>query len=156
MAALVPGTARTLLYLGVQVSKAATVLPATTTANIFTVSGGRVVIVGFVGQCTTVCTSTATTVSVGLTPSTGTASDTGLATATAITSKEVGTLVSLPTAPGALLVGTNAGTAVVAGGPGYVVEPGSIYIKTSATNTGAFKWDLWYVPLDVGASVAST
>jgi hypothetical protein len=38
---------------------------------------------------------------------------------------------------------------------GYIVPAGAISITTSATNTGAFKWTLTYVPLDDGASVAA-
>jgi hypothetical protein len=148
-----------LLHMGVKVDEPAAVLPATGTAHLFTVAGGRVIVTGLVGQCTTVCTSTATTVSVGVTPTTGTASTTGLCTATAVTSAEVGTLVSLPSgAKGALVVGTGAtaGGAVQVQGPGgYVVQPGTIDITTSATNTGAFKWSLFYIPLDDGASVTA-
>jgi hypothetical protein len=37
---------------------------------------------------------------------------------------------------------------------GIVVPIGAIKLNTAATNTGAFKWSLFYVPLDDGASVA--
>lgn len=157
MASFLKGEQQRLLHLGNKVEEPAAVLPATGTAHLFTVSGGRVAITGLVGQCTTVCSATATTVSVGMTPAVGTASVASLATATAITSKEVGTLVSLPSgAPGALVVGANAGGAGQVQGPGgYVVQPGTVDIVTSATNTGAFKWTLTYVPLDDGASVTA-
>lgn len=157
MANMIQGTQQRLLHMGVKVEEPAAVLPATGTAHLFTVAGGRVIVTGLVGQCTTVCSSTATTVSVGVTPTTGTASATGLCTATAITSKEVGTLVSLPSgAAGALVVGANAGGGVqVQGAGGYVVQPGTIDIVTNATNTGAFKWTLTYIPLDDGATVTA-
>jgi hypothetical protein len=157
MANFIDGTQQRLLHMGVKVEEPAAVLPATATAHLFTVSGGRVIVTGLVGQCTTVCSATATTVSVGVTPTTGTASATGLCTATAVTSSEVGTLVSLPSgAKGALVVGANAGSGVQVQGPGgYVVQPGTIDITTSATNTGAFKWTLTYIPLDDGASVTA-
>lgn len=157
MANFINGTQQRLLHMGLKVEEPAAVLPATATAHLFTVSGGRVIVTGLVGQCTTVCTSTATTVSVGVTPTSGTASTTGLCTATAVTSSEVGTLVSLPSgAKGALVVGANAGAGVQVQGPGgYVVQPGTIDITTSATNTGAFKWTLTYIPLDDGASVTA-
>lgn len=145
------------ILMGTKVDEPAAVLPATTTATIFDVSGGRVLITSLVGQCTTVCSATATTVSVGLTPTSGTAQNAGLASATAITSSEVGTLVGLNlTAGSALVVGAKAGSAVQAPGHApYIVEPGAITITTSATNTGAFSWSLTYVPLDDGASVAA-
>lgn len=158
MSVIIQGTQLRGIALGTLVSEPAAVLPATTNANIFTVTGGRIVITGLIGTCTTVCSATATTVSVGVAPTVGTAEVAGLCSATAVTSAEVGTLVSLPITKGALLVGTSvhAGGAVqVQGSGGYVVPAGSITITTSATNTGAFKWDLLYVPLDTGATVAA-
>lgn len=143
------------LLLGLTVSEPAGVLPATATGNLFTVTGGRVIVTSLVGQCTTVCTATATTVSVGVTPTTGSANNTGIATATAVTSAEVGSLVSLPVTKGALLVNVLAGGSAQVTPTGYVVNPGTITITTSATNTGAFKWDLTYIPLDTGASVTA-
>lgn len=156
MASGIKGRQLRYLDLGYHALEPAGVLPATGTAHIFNVLVGRIIVTGLVGTCTTVCTSTATTVSVGSTPGSGTASTTGLCTATAVTSAEVGTLVSLPSgAKGALVVGTGAtagGAVQVQGGAaGYVVNVGTIDITTSATNTGAFKWDLWYLPLDEGA-----
>lgn len=156
MSTYLSGKSLRALLFGTKVEEPAAVLPATATAHIFTVSGGRVVVTGLVGQCTTVCSATATTLSVGVTPTTGTASTTGLCTASAVTSAEVGSLVSLPQVKGALLANTVAGGAVqVNGSDGYVVEPGTIDITTSATNTGAFKWTLTYVPLDDGAVVTA-
>lgn len=156
MSTYLSGKSLRALLFGTKVEEPAAVLPATATAHIFTVSGGRVIVTGLVGQCTTVCTATATTVSIGATPTTGTASTTGLCTATAITSAEVGSLVSLPQVKGALLANVVAGGAAqVNGSDGYVVEPGTIDITTSATNTGAFKWTLTYVPLDDGAVVTA-
>jgi hypothetical protein len=159
VSALIHGNEVRQIIYGTTVEKDAAVLPATGADSLFTVTGGRVIVTSLIGECTTVCTSTATTVSVGVDPTTGTASATGVATATAVTSAEVGTLVSLPSgAKGALVVGTGAtaGGAVQAQGPaGYVVQPGDITITTSATNTGAFKWALTYIPLDDGATVTA-
>lgn len=156
MASLIKGKDNRLISLGIKVEEPAAVLPATATGHIFLVSGGRVLITGLIGQVTTVCSGTATTVSVGTTPTVGTASTTGLATATAITSLEVGTLVSLPLTKGALAVGANAGAAAqITGDGGLVVSAGNIDIVTSATNTGAFKWTLFYVPIDDGAFVTA-
>lgn len=144
------------LLLGTKVEKAAAVLPATATTSYFSITGGRVIITSFTGVCTTVCTSTATTVAVGTTPTTGTASTTSVASATAVTSKEVGTMVGLgATAGAALIVGSNAASPVVVDSTPIILSAGTIDITTSATNTGAFKWTLTYIPLDEGASVAA-
>lgn len=139
------------------ISEPAAVLPATATANIFTVSGGRVIVTSLVGTVTTATTVTATTLSIGTVPTVGTAGASALATAVAVASLEVGTMVCLPsTIGGALRVGTNASTpAAVLEGAGFVVSAGSISITTSATNTGAMKWDLTYIPYDTGASVVA-
>lgn len=157
MASGIPGRQlRTLLY-GLKVTEPAAIVPQTGTAHIFTVAGGRVVITSLVGQVTAAASATATTLSIGVTPTVGTAAATGLATATAITSAEIGTLVSLPISYGALLVGVGAkaGGAVQAqGSGGYVVQPGTVDIVTSASNaTAALSWTLTYVPLDDGATV---
>jgi hypothetical protein len=155
---LLKNTALRTLDLGTKVEAPAAVLPATATANIFTVAGGRVAITGLVGVCTTVCSATATTLALGTAPTVGTANTTGLTSATAITSKEAGTMVSLPPAVGSgLVVGTNAGVAAQLSGQGAcVVSAGTITITTSATNTGAFRWTLTYIPFDDGASVAAS
>lgn len=140
---------------GLAVTRAAATIPQTAAQNIFTISGGRILIVALTGQVTTAIGATVTTLKVTNTPTSGTATD--IATATAITSKEVGTLISLPVAPGsALVVGANAGAAVqVAGHQGWLVEPGTLSVTTSASTTGAISYDLVYIPYDTGASVAA-
>ena len=140
---------------GLAVSRTAATIPQTGSQNIFTVTGGRILLVALTGQVTTVIGGTATTLKVTNTPTAGTATD--IATATAITSKEVGTLISLPVAPGsALVVGANAGAAVqVAGHQGWLIEPGTLSVTTSASTTGAISYDLVYIPYDTGASVAA-
>lgn len=160
MSVIVQGYQLRALELGTQVIKGPSVLPASTTSTLYTVAGGAVLITSFLGLCTTVCTATATTLSVGTAPTAGTASHTGITTATAVTSSEVGTWVGLgATAGGALIVG-GANGAGASGGFAQglqlpvVVSAGTITLTTSATNTGAFKWYLTYVPLDTGASVS--
>lgn len=148
------------MSLGFSVARNAAVLPATATTAYFTVAGGRVIITSLVGTCTTVCSATATTLAIGTTPTSGTASTTSIATAVAITSKEVGTHVAVAASSGvggALIVGTNASTPVYlpAQGVGFVLSAGTIDFTTSATNTGAFKWNLTYLPLDAGATVVA-
>ena len=140
---------------GLAVSRAAATIPQTGAQNIFTITGGRILVVALTGQVTTVIGGTATTLKVTNTPAAGTATD--IATATAITSKEVGTLLGLPLTPGsALVVGANAGAAVqVPGHQGWLIEPGTLSVTTSASTTGAISYDLVYVPYDTGAQVAA-
>lgn len=155
MSVIIQGPQVRAIYLGVQVTRAAATIPQTAAQNIFSVTGGRVMVTSLIGQVTTVIGGTATTVKFTNTPTSGTATD--FASATAITSKEVGTMVSLPTtAGGAVVVGANAGAGVLAGPQvALVLQPGTISYTTSASTTGAISWALTYVVYDTGATVAA-
>src|SRR3954471_21373148 len=78
---------------GLKVDRTAAVLP-TAQAALFTVAGGRVIVTGLIGEVTTVCDGTATTLKITGNPTTGT--DVDWSSTTAITSKEVGAFVGLP------------------------------------------------------------
>jgi hypothetical protein len=141
----------------IQVSTAARTLPATTTDQIFRVYGGRIILRALIGQVTTICSATATNLKVSskalsnAAAAVGTAVD--LAANLAIANAEVGALWSVE-GDGTALVGGTAGAAV--GVVGLCILPqGEIYLTTSATNTGAAKWDIYYQPLDAGAYVES-
>ena len=137
----------------IHVSKASATLPAGTTQNIFTVSGGRVVVKALVGQVTTAIQNQACNFKVTSVPTTGTAVD--LASNLDIDNDEAGCLY-LVEGDGTALVGANAGAALSGIGMGIMVIPvGTIRVETSATNTGATKWDLWYQPLDANGRVTS-
>ena len=139
--------------LGVKVVKSSATLPATTTQNIFTVSTGRVLITRLTGEVTTIVQAQACNLKVTSVPTTGTAAD--LAANLDINAKEAGTLF-LVEGDGTALVGANAGAAMSAVGSNPIEVPeGTIRIETSATNTGATKWEIWYIPLDSGASIVS-
>lgn len=130
-------------------------IPQTAAQNIYTVAGGRILLVSLTGQVAVAIGATATTLKVTNTPTAGTATD--IASATAITSKEVGTLLGLPLTPGsALVVGANAGAAVqVPGHQGWLIEPGTISVATSASTTGGISYDLVYIPYDTGVTVTA-
>lgn len=140
-----------------QVSTAARVMPATTTDQIFRVKGGRVLVRALIGQCTTIFSATATNLKVSAkaldasSVAIGTALD--IASNLAVANLEVGTLF-LVEGDGTALVGSVAGSVVGVLGT-WVAPQGEIYLTTSATNTGAAKWDIFYQPLDVGAYVES-
>lgn len=147
------GQLRTIL-LGTKVDRATAALPQTAQGSIYTVTGGRILLTGLIGEVTTVMGATATTLKVTSNPTTGT--DVDLTSATAVTSKEVGSEFTLPATSGSGLVVTNGG----GGGqfPGhnpYIVPAGTIDLVTSASDTGSVKWTLFYVPLDDGATVAA-
>lgn len=138
---------------GQRVDKAAGLLPQTTTATLFTVAGGRVLITSVVGNVTVATGATATNLKLTSTPTAGTAVD--FATNVSVASKEAGShlLANLVTI-GALTV-VNAGAAVVPGGSsGLLVPPGVISWTTDANNTGQIKWSLTYIPFDDGSTVS--
>jgi hypothetical protein len=140
---------------GIQVSRATAALPATAAQNIFSVTGGRVFLMALLGEVTTIIQAQACTVKFTSTPTTGSAIDLSAASAS-ISALEVGGRITLPNPPAAA-------TAAVTSNAGWtpltnieaVVPIGTISYTTSATNTGSIKWDLFYVPIDVGAAVVA-
>lgn len=139
--------------LGVSVSRATATLPATTQAAIFTISTGRVLVTSLVGTVTVATGATATNLKITGNPATGT--DVDIAANVAAASKEVGSMFTLPATFGGALVVNNAGGAPLQLGVGVILNPGTLDLVTSATNTGSVRWDLTYVPIDDGASVTA-
>lgn len=157
MSNITQGPQQRQLVRGRQIIKAAQLQPATATATLYTVSGGSVLVTGMLGVVSVLTPATTNTLALGLAPTTGTASTTSLATAVSTASLEAGTWLGLATASnkgGALIVGTNASTALYLNNP-FVVPAGAITWTASGTAaTGTIAWYLTYVPLDDGASVS--
>lgn len=148
-----PNGIRTAL-LGVKVDRATAVLPSGTLGNIFTVSGGRVLITSLVGEVTTVLGAGANTITIGTAPTTGTGSATALGSSLTITTAAVGAhFAAVTTGAVAGDVSTQAGVALPAAA--FLVDPGSITITTTATVTGSVKWSLTYIPYDDAGVVAA-
>jgi hypothetical protein len=149
---------RTLLY-GNQVINAAQTPPNSgSTATLFTVAGGSVLVTSLLGRVTTVLSGTTGAIALGSKPSAGTEEKTGIATAGVVGGAEVGTWLGFPAAStglaGALTANTLAGNTVFLPAP-FVVNAGVIEVTTSvATMTGKIDWYLTYIPLDNGASVS--
>ena len=141
-----------LFSLGIKVSKTAATLPATTTQNIFTISGGRVWVVALVGEVTTICSATATNLKATSVPTTGTAAD--IAANLAIANLEAGTILVVE-GDATAIIGVSAGFGPALNALPFILPIGTLRIETSATNTGATKWDLFYFPFDDGATVVS-
>lgn len=137
---------------GILVSRATATLPQTTTGNIFTITGGRIIVRGLVGTVTTIIQNQLNNTKLTSSPTTGTAVD--LCTVTDIANLEVGGMVALPAAVGSALAKGNGGALALAD-PLLVLPVGSIVLNCAASNTGSVKWDLIYTPLDNGAQVAA-
>lgn len=132
-------------------------IPATTTQQIFRVKGGRVLVKALLGEVTTAVQAQADNMKVtskrldNASVAVGTAKD--IAANVDVTGLEVGSFYFVE-GDGTAGVLSTAGGAYVGPNSGYWIAPqGEIYVTTSATNTGAMKWDIWYQPLDEGAYV---
>jgi hypothetical protein len=137
---------------GLRVDRATSVLPATTTMDLFTVAGGRVLIWQILGEVTTIIQTQANNTKLIAHPTVGT--DVDLCAVLDTTALEVGAKLSTNGAFGTALV-KGLGGAVPAQIQAMIISPGKIQLSCAATNTGAAKWALWYMALDAGASVAA-
>ena len=144
-----------LIAAGLAVSRTTATLPASTTGNIFVVSGGRILVRGLLGEVTTAVQNQACTLAIGTAPTVGTGSTAALGTASSIIAAPIGTHFGAnPGGATAVDLSTQAGV-LISTAALFVVNAGNITITTSATNTGSVKWGLLYVPLDSGASVVA-
>lgn len=141
------------IALGLGVSRATSNLPATAALPIFTITGGRILVRSLIGEVTTIIQAQACTVKVTSTPLAGSAVDLS-AVSGSISGLEVGARLTLPSAAATALVTGNAG-GVIGDQAKWIIGAGSLSYTTSATNTGQIKWDLIYVPLDVGVQVVA-
>lgn len=126
--------------------------------NLFTVSGGRILVKAIIGQVTTQIQAQATTVKFTSSPTTGTATDLSGAT-TDLTGAEVGALFGLAVAgPGAAnqVQLVKSGYLVVPQTNAVVIPIGNISVTYGAASTGAVKYDLVWTALDAGSSVVAT
>ena len=153
-------------YYGALVTGAAKTLPASTSGDIFTVTGGRVIVTSITGVVTTAIQNQACTLSVGHKPAGGSSQVATLATATSIINFALGSSVAVPPfsagspaalaviAPTTVVPGTDLGVVVTSGGIA-LVPAGTIQVTTSATNTGAITYTITWVPYDAGAVVTA-
>ena len=148
MSSQVPGKAILLNNFGPTVLRAAAVLPATATTTYFNVTGD-VLITSMYGIVTTVCSATATNLTVNAVNTAGAVSA-AIGAATAMASLAVGTILSIPTV-GSAMTALSYGVQC----PAFLVGAGQIQMVTSATNTGATRWVLNYIPLSLGGFIAA-
>lgn len=152
---------------GALVTGGAKTLPASTSGDIFTVTGGRVIVTSLTGVVSTAIQAQATTLSVGTKPTGGSSATATLCATADLNGKPVGTSLAVPLAKASALIVSGADGTVVwngsSGGQGVaftagglaLVPAGSIQVTTVATSTGAITWSVTYVPYDAGAVVAA-
>jgi hypothetical protein len=141
----------------IHATSASKTLPATTTQQLFRVRGGRVLVKYLIGEVTTVVQTQACNLKVSskkldnTSTAVGTAKD--ISANVDITAMEVGATYFVEGDGTAGVLATAGGTYVGPNTGYFIVPQGEIYVTSSATNTGAMKWDIFYMPLDEGAYV---
>ena len=145
----------TRIQLGTRVDRATATLPQTTDGALFTITGGRVLLTAIIGEVTTVIETQANNTKLKLNPS-ATGADQDLCAVLDISADPVGELYTISGTVGDamrsdLLIGLN--SLLRAGG--MILSEGSIELDCAASNTGSVAWSLWYLALDVGASIAA-
>ena len=127
-------------------------LPATATTgkDTFTITGGRIAVIGLIGLVGTVIQTQGCNMKLIAKPTTGTAAD--MCAVLAISALEAGTQFGMTGLQSDALYGVSAGLARMCK-EHQVINIGTIGVYTSATNSGTVKWDLFWVPIDDGARV---
>lgn len=141
------------LVQGIRVDRATDTLPQTAAEALFNIDGGRVLLMGIVGEVTTVIQTQANNTKLQANPDTGTTVD--ICAVLDITADEVGCLYGITGVFADAMVGANAGATVWPTRP-VVLAPGTLDLSCAASNTGSVKWSLIYIPLDTGAEVTAT
>lgn len=154
-------------YYGALVTGGAKTLPASTSGDIFQVSGGRVIITSLTGVVSTVIQAQSTTLSVGNKPTGGSSATATLCATADLNGKAVGTSLAVPAAKASALIVSGADGTVVwngaSGGQGIpfasgglaLIPAGTIQVTTIVTSTGAITWSVSWLPYDTGAVVTA-
>jgi len=152
MTAMIQGDQIRSVVFGQRVEKTGLAITAISTKPVFLITGGTILVTSMVGVVTTVFQAQANAVKLVATPTVGAVNDLS------------GTVESNGAAVGALfgLTGLAADALVLSTGGGIsnlrnpiIVNTGTIGFNTAASSTGAMRWVMTYVPLDLGAAVAA-
>lgn len=153
MTVIIPGSAYELMLLGPQVIRATGNIAQTGNLNLFTVSGGRIILTSLVGQVTTVIQALTNGTKITSIPTAGSAVD--LCGAVDVSGREVGGFMGLGgTSLAAGLQVTNSGATpltIVS----ILVAPGNIAMNCAASATGQVQWTMTYYAYDSGATVTA-
>jgi len=151
MSEFIAGKAVRKLLLGVKVDRASATLPQTAAAPIFNVVGGRVAMIGIVGEVTVILGAVGD-MSLEANPTVGTLA--GLCAVTAAGAMEAGTLISIDGTIATALLCVSAGGTAMQSKP-VVLPVGTLDLRLSASSTGEVRWSIFYVPIDDGAYVTA-
>lgn len=139
--------------LGVKVTKATADVFGVAAVPVFTVSGGRVLVTHFEAEVTTQIGAGANNFKYQFNPTVGTTTD--MCANLDIDADDVGTLYTLHGAAATALQRSEHGNAPGMAIRGVVLAEGDIEAFSAGNVTGSASHEMWYFPLDSGASVAS-
>lgn len=139
------------LLFGQATDRATAALPTVGSGAIFTIAGGRIILLGLIGEVTTIIQAQATTLKAIMTPTTGTAGD--LSATVDMNAKEVGALLGITGVPADAMIALAAGAPMCSRQNALPV--GQVRLTTGATSSGSVKWRMFWLPLDVGATVVA-
>ena len=142
--------------LGERADAALADLPQSKAENLFTISGGRVLMTAIIGEVTTVIATAANNLKLTATPTVGTARDIAA-------NLDIGTV---PWQEGDVLgiTGINTDAMIPAVSAGsvegmtvpVVLQEGTLDWACDASKTGKIKWTMRYIALDEGAQVVAS
>lgn len=132
-----------------RVQRPAASLPQTTQTAYFTITG-RVIVTQLVGEVTTVIQNQANATKWISNPTVG--ADVDICATNDIDNDAVGTVYTLTGTLADAMVATTSG-AVQAQPNGILLTAGTLDLSCAASNTGATKWTIHYVPLDDNSEI---
>ena len=142
------------IRLGRQVSRATADVQTGSAVAIFTISGGRILVTQIIGQVTTVLSAgTTPDAKFQSNPTTGTTNN--MCATLQIDSDEVGTMYGITGTPADAMLDGQSGALRAQTTP-MIVAIGDIEFICDENITGSIKFDIWYIPIDEGASVVAT
>lgn len=156
MSVIIQGDQVRAITQGILVNRATATVAAD--QDLFSVDGGRVILLGFVGEVTTAIGAGSQDFGIFFDPDDG-GSNVDLADTTTplvVDADPTGTLYTLNTTAGGDLVATTdiAYNAILA--TPIVLTAGDIVLDVTGTEVGSVKWSAIYVPLDTGATLTAS
>jgi len=145
------------LMLGISVPRAAQNIAITATPGLpmYTITGGLVLVTGLLGVCTTTHGGVANTMSFEFNPTAATGATSAITATTDLgTASVVGDVAVVVGAPGTGPLGGHVELNVLGltAGKGIVMNAGVIGLVATAAN-GAWRWRIFYMPIDDGAYI---
>lgn len=137
---------------GFRSDRATAVLPQSVAGALFTVAGGRVLLLGVIGEVTVAIQNQANNTKLKSVPTVGSTVD--ICAVVDVANLEVGGKLSVAGVFATALQKTLAGASVFPTNA-IVLAPGSLSLDCAASNTGSVKWTAFWVPLDDGATLVA-